>query len=263
MKKIIQPVSIFLLSAAVFLPINANADIWSTFDSSSEDWTSVEYTNEGVFVKVLDNDPFSDVFGMPPGSVLAKDPTGDTASRFNAPVAFLGDKSDYFNGMLTFNLAVVVEPGGSAVPHVPSIVEIIGGDFDPGAGVLPLAIGYTDVLPGTAPAPDNLGPTYNVPLSDQGVTAPLGEFPPLGSWILYDPADGPTLGFVYASNEDIQNVLANILFLTLNGEITDHTDDQLALDNFHMHLVPLPAALPLFVSALFGLGFASRRNRRC
>lgn len=256
MEKSTQTASALLLCTAFFGATSANAAVSSTFDTNSEGWTVVEYSNPGVFTgTTLDADPFSGGFGNPAGSILATDPGDDFASRFSAPAAYLGDLSAYLGGTLTFDLRIVLNPGPTALPVVPSIVEFIGGDFDPGAGVAPAALGYTGALPTTAWAP-----TYTVSLAANGIAATFPIPPPVGSWIKYDPTTGPTAGFVQANPDDFTNVFANVVRLTINGEVTDATDDTLGLDNVTLNPVPVPAALPLLLSALFGLGFAARRR---
>ena len=58
---------------------------------------------------------------------------------------------------------------------------------------------------------------------------------------------------------DIAYIFAGSPTFTLAGIATG---DSLLLDNLRVNVVPVPAALPLFVSGLLALGLVSRRRRR-
>ena len=83
---------------------------------------------------------------------------------------------------------------------------------------------------------------------------------PIGSWIVYDSTTGPVDGFIEAEMSHFIAVLGNVTSLTINGEVTDSTDDSLALDNVVVAAaIPVPAALPLFGTAILGLLLSRRR----
>jgi len=240
MRSAIAPI---LLSWLLLVPA-ADAATTSTFDSSAEDWRVLRFDNDGVFDADLGVAPHDAAFGnLPsgPGSISATDPGDDFAARFGAPAAFLGDKSALIGGTLSFDLVIKANDGDKSLDRVPGLVVLVNDGAD-------LALGFTGALPTTDWS------TYTVPLEANGLA--VAGLPPIGSWVVFDPAN-PAV-FAQASAGDFATVFANLTALTITGEVTDGTDDTLALDN--VSLVPIPAPLVLLGSALFGLFVAARRN---
>ena len=65
-------------------------------------------------------------------------------------------------------------------------------------------------------------------------------------------------GFDYLAGVASFSGIGNISKLVIEPNF----NEALALDNLRFSPVPIPAALPLFATGLFGLGFLSRRKRR-
>lgn len=66
--------------------------------------------------------------------------------------------------------------------------------------------------------------------------------------------------FVDPTTLHFSDVLGGVTRSTITGEVLDGPSEILALDNVHLTLVPIPAVLPLLLSALFGLVVAGRRT---
>lgn len=86
---------------------------------------------------------------------------------------------------------------------------------------------------------------------------PNADDPGLGEWY-----DAGGLASTTAFNAIFDS--ANPLELRIWGELTNDMDDidGVQIDNVRLisHVVPIPAALPLMLCALAGLGFAGRRR---
>ncbi len=242
MKNLTRTVFVLLACAALLWTTNAFATIQSTFDLTGEGWRDLTYSNPGVFISDNGLANFDALFGNPAGSVDTTDPGGTVAARFGAPAGYLGNKSGFIGGSITFQLIIKAMPGVISLPAVPGVVAFENSAMNRG-------IGYTGPLPNAA-----TWTTYTAQLSPNGLLNPLL----VGYWGAFD-LDDPTGTASQAMPIDFTNVLGNVTRLTINGEVTDGTDDTIALDNVHL-VIPIPAALPLMASALFGLGFAARRR---
>lgn len=242
MQNLARTILFSLFCALLFWTVNTVAAVVSNFDTDGDAWHVLTYTNPGAFVSDDGLAAFDNLFGNPPGSISATDPGDNFAARWGAPDKFLGDKSAFIGGQLRFDIIVKANPGPTSLPVVPGLVLIENASAN-------LALAYTGALPNAAS-----WTSYTVPLGANAL-AP-GFPPPLGFWASFAP-NNPSLN--PASAADFVMVFANITRLSITGEVTDGTDDTLALDN--VNLVPIPAALPLLGSALFGLGFTARRRR--
>lgn len=85
-----------------------------------------------------------------------------------------------------------------------------------------------------------------------------------------DPNNNVVLNFnsVFGNNGTAPNAVATATFLfegetfILSDIFADNTGAQTLSDSVSVSAIPVPAALPLMVTALVGLGFASRRRKQ-
>lgn len=247
MKNSARTVSASLLCATLLWATNTFATVQSTFDLTGEGWRDLTYTNLGIFH--LDNGlaNFDALFGNPAGSVDTTDPGDDFAARFGAPAGagYLGDLTAFIGGAIAFELIIKANDGPIPSPAVPGVVAFENSVMNRG-------IGYTGPKPNAADWTQYSALLLPAP----GIVNPFV----VGFWGAYN-LDNP-FAVSLATAADFTNVLGNVTRLTINGEVTDGTDDTIALDNVHLTMIPIPATLPLLASTLFGLGFVARRCPR-
>jgi hypothetical protein len=107
-----------------------------------------------------------------------------------------------------------------------------------------------DIAPNSSGLDTSIDPKLpGIPLPDIGLWAYVPDVTNLNPLSFSDP-----------SAIQIQTILGDVARLTVTGEVIDGLDDVLAIDNFHITLVPIPAALPLMLSALVGVAFAAGRR---
>ena len=231
----------------------------STFDPGADfdGWTGVECSNPGLcpvdggggplagdkfFHDSLDGQPFE----AGAGNLEIVDPASGTTGLYNAPSPFTS----------------AIAPG--TVLELDFKVNGIGGGYDnDGTGVVPLfyvedsAIGAGAVylLPEAAIP---IGPwlEYSIPIVPNGDPA-AGP----GQWFAFGggnlspiPDDGTGFGFAFGGDSGNR-------VLRIWGELTKDADDAdgTQLDNVRITVVPIPAALPMMISALAAFGLWRRK----
>lgn len=233
-----------LIAAAMLASASAGAaTVSSTFDSDNEGWSTLRYTLGISFDADLGPSDFDGLFGNGAGSISASELGPNVAARFSAPAPFTGDLSAFVNGTISFQLIIKANPGASALTFLPGAVV-----FENAAANL--AIGLTGSLPVAGS-----WTTYSAQLSENGIVDPTAS----GFWSAFAPN---TIPGPKATQADIELVLSNVTRTTFTGEVTDSTDDTIALDNVHLTMVPIPASLPLLAAGLFGVRVARTRRRR-
>ena len=233
MNNMARTVFVALLCAMSFWSTNAFAAIaWSDFEVDADGWVGWACENPGLCVVSVVPLPvqYLAAGGNPGGYIRTQDPSGDTAARLEPPAKF---SSNYAVGQTLKFDAIAEDNGGGGVfdSAVAPLVAIEGT-----GGTL---VYFTTDLP----TPLNVWKHYDVPLSETI------------DWQIFDGAIlRPLLPGEFAA------VFGSMTRLTIIGEwLSDVPElDTGGLDN--VHLVPLPAALSLLLPALFGLGFAARRQ---
>ncbi len=232
----------------------AAAMLSNTFSTpdDSEGWQVLNYI-QGI---AWDNQPGQTALwineGNPPGAVRAEDPNDFEGARFLAPIS--GDLTRFIGETLTFDLKVIenFDPNEYTVSPQFGIVLIESGAR---------TLAYTDVNP------DDGWTSYAIPIGPSAGplqttistgTTPLPPIPDVGFWVEYQTGN-PFGGFSLATAQDFDEILASVDRLTIIGEVLDGPEDKLALDNVY---IPVPAALPLLLSALAGIGVFQGRRRR-
>lgn len=250
-----------VLGLGIFLvaPFAAQAMVASNFDSDADGWQLADYANGQTLIGILGPAPHSDTLGVPPGSILGDDPSDDIGGRYIAPNKFTSALG--VGSILSFDLTLAVgdRTDAETFPLAPGLVLLESELND-------LGILYVDFLPADGGAFTSYSVTVapsagtgNVLLSDP----PIG-FPPAlpnEAWLAFPLGD--PLDFSVATLANFDAVLADPNYrLSITGEITSGTDDVTALDNVVLAApVPVPAALPLFFSALAGFGFLAKRRK--
>lgn len=227
--------SAIAVSTLTIVPVQA-ATVSSTFDTDAEGWTTVYYQNSAS------NNPPSTpanltyfATGGNPGGYIAASDFSANDLTFIAPSKFLGDKSTFLNGSLSFDLTTsFIIPGGY-------------GAFLRGAG-LTLASFISTPNP-------NQWETYSLALSNTNQNVWFNILP-----------DNST--FVPATNAEIQVVLANLTSLEFNGDFQFGTDTT-TIDNVFLvspssppvSSVPEPSSsLGLLSLGVLGIGAALKRK---
>ncbi|MGH8597447.1 MAG: hypothetical protein ACREXT_12385, partial [Gammaproteobacteria bacterium] len=168
--------------------------------------------------------------------IRTRDPSSSTAGRAVPPAKF----SDNYALGQTLSFDALVEKNGG------------DGIYDPAAG------GRAPLVTIEAPAGTLVFVTSDLPIIDgpwKHYDVPLSDDP---AWII---VEGITPRALTAGEFD--SVFGTMTRLTIISEwLKDTPDlDTGGLDNVTLSAIPVPAALPLLISALFGVGFAAKRRR--
>lgn len=220
-------ISTFALSVVAILASNAAmATTVSNFDTGAEGWVS---GNIGGNTAINDLGVVTWVAtgGKSGGYISATD--DHTISAFIAPSSYLGDQSSAIGGALTFSLQAV-STDGLVYPNV-----VIYG-----AGT---SMSYSTTPPGTT------WTDYNIPLTSLG-------------WTLYP--GGENNGVTPVGAALFASIMANITGLAIEADWQTGSD-LVGLDSVAFSgtaVTPIPAALPLFASALGGLGLVGWKRRK-
>jgi hypothetical protein len=230
-----------IMFAVVVLTVTANAQATiiavSDFETNADGWQGLACPNPGLCAVstttlTVEHLPAG---GNPNGYIRTQDPSSVKAGRALPPAKF---SDNYALGQI-ISFDVRVETNGGT-----------GGIFDTGAfGKAPLVTiesGGSTLVYGTADFPtiDGGWKHYDVPLSDDP------------AWLIFDG----TLRALGAG--EFATVFGGRTRLTIISEwLKDNESlDTGGLDNVMLTAVPIPAALPLLLSALGGLGFTKRRR---
>ena len=199
-----------LNSLALAVPL-----VTSTFDTDTEGWSGIN----GVF-----NFHQVGTGGQSGGYVRGTDSGSGVVWLFNAPAAYLGDKSSFYGGTLSFYLKqfTVDVPFVTNLPDVKisgnGVSIVLDAGLDPGAD-------WT---------------FYSVDLKP-------------GAWHL-DTLDG-----ALATAADIQTALANVADFRIRAEYSQTLDVD-GLDTVVLSAVPEPQTYLLMMAGLGVVGFAARRR---
>jgi len=205
------------------------ANTVSNFDTNDEGWV-IGNINSPVAVGGTQAATYNAAGGNPGGYISTNDVFDITG--FIAPSSYTGNQSANLGGTLTFSLQDLVTPDNVAYP---TVVIYSGGS----------SIAYAASLLTTA------WTTFSVPLSSTG-------------WTVYP--GGEANGATPVSAATFATIMANITSLAIEADWHTGADitglDSVAMTAAQVATTPIPAALPLFASALGGLGFAGWRRRR-
>ncbi|NNM00804.1 MAG: hypothetical protein HKO62_08650 [Gammaproteobacteria bacterium] len=253
MATLTHTVRLTLMATLLGFSGGAMAMLGNTFSTpnNSEGWQVLNYIGGFLYDTAPGETALWVSEGNPGGSVRAEDPNDFEGARFLAPVA--GDLSSFIGETLRFDLKVIenFDPNEYTVSPQFGIVLVEGPA---------LTLAYTDINP------DDDWNRYEIPLTPSAGplvlvnstgTTTLPPIPDLGFWVVYQ-TNNLLGGFALATQSDFDTVFADVDRLTIIGEVLDGPEDKLALDNV---FIPVPAALPLLLSALVGLGFTSGRRR--
>jgi hypothetical protein len=222
-----------LVCWAIVIPRSASADVVSSFDSGSEGWTVVSFTDlqlDNYTVVGAYDVSFNASGGNPGGFISRMDPdNGDLT--FSAPAKFLGNDS----GATGLSYQMIYS---SPVDRQTTDVMLVGGGIR--------------LLYQTAPpfVPNSSWTTNSL------------TFTPSASWHVN------TTGGALATAADFQTVLANLNGLYIRGEYTNGLVENPGLDNVRLLGVtavpepgPLVLALVLTIPALTPLLRPRRTGR--
>ena len=219
-------VSAIVLALSTLATVASAAAI-STFDTDSENWSVVSFTNPnaGDFSVLSTNAPtFHATGGNPGGFISTVDPdNGDF--MFSAPAKFLGNQSGA--GSLSYDLNYPV------------------GNLDYKPVDIMLTDGATRLLWLSNPTP-SLGPSFT--------HVAVGLAPSANWHIGSNSGATPTAG-------DFQAVLSNLTGLFISGEYTAGLIETPGLDNVRLS-VPEPASVILAAVGLVALPAMARNRKR-
>lgn len=212
--------SIVILLLALFVS-PAMADVTSQFDAGTEGWLVVSYPfRSHVADPGTTGAPFDAGFGNPSGSLRVGDVYGETGLA--APSAYLGDKSAYYGGSLSYDILI-------------RFSDVIG---------YPAAVlngGTISLYYETFPPPLDAWYTFEIPLTEAG-------------WRVSG-------GTTFATETQFRSVLANLQGLYIYTE-WNTGDDDTSVDNVSLSApAQTPALLPAGIAVLVALLLlaASRR----
>jgi hypothetical protein len=204
--------------------------VLSTFDANNEGWKIVDLVLGDPPTLYADHGgaPWSSVGGNLGGFVSSSDPVLGPWWWFSAPAAFLGDKSTYYGGTLSFDLQATGNDGNAGYP-----AAILVGDGT--------ALYYTD------PPPGPTWTSYSLSLTPAG-------------WREGDYLSGPA-----PTVARMQAVLGDLTGLYIDGdwlsgvEVTGLDNPMLANESV---AVPEPASFTILaLSSVVLAGYASRRRK--
>jgi gliding motility-associated-like protein len=180
----------FIFSVVVILIANSvRGQIVSTFDTDRDGWTAID-SQTGA------NPTYQSTGGNSGGFIQVVDGVAGTATYYNAPAKFLGDRSASYGAFLRFDLQVSIAPNSNTAG-----ARLIGGGIT--------LVKLLSVLPAVAPA-----------WSSYSMRLDISE-----NWRV-----GSTTGPV-ATEAQIRTVLASLTGLAFNGEYNTAAADGGGLDN--------------------------------
>ncbi len=193
----VTPIACFLALTSAAL---AGSPIESTFDTDAEGWSIF---SDGQ------NFTWTDQFGNPGGSIRATDVVAGDFWSFSASEAFLGDKSGFFGGELSWDIYGII--GNQALTNRADVM-LVGGGVQIGINL--------PVMP------------QNGAWTSWSVLLDTSE-----DWRRVSSLGGASLQSTPATSDDIVTVLGNLEAMYIRGEYTNGNDST-ALDN--VRLAPPP-----------------------
>ncbi|MBX2942088.1 MAG: gliding motility-associated C-terminal domain-containing protein [Cyclobacteriaceae bacterium] len=182
----------------VLFIVSAKGQIISTFDSDADGWTGIDNLTGS-------NPTYQSNGGNPGGYIEVVDGVQGTATYFNAPAKFLGNRSSSYGATLRFDLQVSITPNSSTAG-----VRLIGGGIT--------LVKLLPDLPAVAPA----WTSYTFKLDESE------------DWKIIN-----TYGNI-ADAEDIKTVLGSLTAIGINGEYSTVADDGGGLDNVVLETTVVP-----------------------
>jgi len=97
--------AIVLAAVGPVAAVPANAAISSTFDSDSDGWLAADLPGNGDYAAPIATfEPTWNAAGGSPGGFISAADPSTNAYFFQAPAAYLGNRSEYVGGALTFEI---------------------------------------------------------------------------------------------------------------------------------------------------------------
>lgn len=199
----------------------ATAAISSTFDEDTEGWSTVNDAESFTHTLAL---------GNPPGAIRATDRGNGIVWYFAAPGVYLGDKSAFTGGRLSWDILGIANNQTTLPAPADVILEGAGFRIGIDAGVQPVIGAWT---------------SWSVDLL-------------AGDWRFITDARNGALSSDIVTDTVFSAVLAELTGLYIRGEYSSFSGDSAALDNVRLSAVPTPGPASVFgLTALAGL----RRRR--
>jgi hypothetical protein len=207
--------------------IQSHAQLLSTFDATSENWTVAYYPDNGPFATPVQTNSavWVDVGGNPGGSITHSDLTSDTF-YFQAPASWAGNRLAAYGLALSFD-----------------VMPMSGVDYNNGVDVILSGAGIQLVRDAGAEPISGQWNSYSVALS---------EGP---AWHIGNPA-GPQ-----ATAAQFQSVLSDFQSLYIRGEFRNGLGDVTGLDNVLLP-VPEPGTASLLAAGLSASLLLHRKTSR-
>jgi len=222
---------LLLFGALAFVSRPARADFLSTFDTGSEGWSVVSFTNltTNDFTVLSTTSPTFHASGGNPGGFISTTDPDNGDFTFSAPASFLG-KDSAATG-ISYDLSY---PRG-AIDYQTTDLMLVG------SGLRLLFKSSPDIVP---------GPNFmNISIA----------FAPSSSWHV-GTNNGPL-----ATAADFQSVLGNLSGLFIRGEYSTGLVENPGLDNARLigvSAVPEPSQFVLFASGLLPVAVLIARRER-
>jgi gliding motility-associated-like protein len=180
------------------MTLGAHGQIISTFNSDADGWTTIDNLTGS-------NPTYQSSGGNPGGYIEVVDGVQGTATYFNAPAKFLGNRSSSYGATFQFDLQVSITPNSSTAG-----VRLMGGGIT--------LVKLLPSFPAVAPA----WTSYTFKLDESE------------GWRINN-----TSGNI-ADAEDIKTVLSSLTAIAINGEYSTSADDGGGLDNVVLETTVVP-----------------------
>lgn len=205
----------------------------STFDSNSEGWTQLEIAQGTLNITNTFSVGYAPSGGNPGGYIWDND-FGPSGWSFGAPASYLGDKSSFVGGTVSFDLATSTSSPLSSISLFWLRSDTTLMIYTP---TIDLTSAWTH---------------YDIPLapsSGWNATSLDSNGLALNNWW------APTLS-------DFTSSLSNLISVEVRGDWLNG-EELSKLDNFNMNPVPVPSTMLLLGSGIAGLvGTRLRRKKK-